>query len=107
MKNWLWRSIAALALSGALAACDDANETRPHTHPDADDSEALYVVATSFETGEQRETYLVTTDRFDDQTEIEPTNGPKILGGVVPIAHAGAVYVPDAGRPVILRYEPG
>lgn len=90
-----------------LVACtEEADIGANRDRPGAPNSQSLYVVATSFEAGDQRETYLVTTGRFDRATELDPTDGPKVLGGVVPIAHAGSVYVPDAGRPVIMRFAP-
>ena len=101
---------AVLVLIAALAqsACSEESDG-PAKRGNSDDSGEdgpLYVVATSFEVGDERETYLVTTDSFDKDTEIDPRDGPQLLGGVVPLAHRGAVYVPDAGRPVIMRYAP-
>lgn len=66
----------------------------------------LYLVATSFTSGDQTQTYFVTTDRFDTTTTIDPTNGPALLGGVVPIVHGGSVYAPDSNAPVIVRFQP-
>jgi hypothetical protein len=70
-------------------------------------AEPLYVIATSFSAGDETETYLVTTDSFDESTQIDPTDGPKLLGGIVPTVRNGAVFAPDSGSPVISRFAPG
>jgi len=67
----------------------------------------LYLLATNFSAGDQNETYLVTSKTFDADTKIDPTNGPKLLGGIVPTVHGGAAFVPDANGPILLRYQPG
>jgi hypothetical protein len=67
----------------------------------------LYLIATSFSAGDQRETYLVTSPSFDEETTFNTTDGPKLLGGVVPVVHGGAVYVPDPNSPVLIRYDVG
>lgn len=102
-------ALVALSMLAHVACSDEAVDSRESStrRNPTDEDGPLYVVATSFEVGEERETYLVTTESFDEDTEIDPRDGPHLLGGVVPIAHGGAVYVPDAGRPVIMRYEPG
>ena len=94
----------ALALSFALPACsDDAMNTKERTPSDGD----LFLVATSFEAGDERETFFVTSPTFDETTTFDPTDGPKVLGGVVPVVHDGVLFVTDAGRPVIVRYDVG
>ena len=110
MKDWTQRVGFVLMLGCALAgtsACED--------EPTGDDGEGeahaahdgpLYLFATRFEAGDQIETYLVTTDSLDRDTKVDPTDGPKLLGGIVPLVHNGMAYVPDSNGPVILRYEP-
>jgi hypothetical protein len=95
---------AALSLVFGLAGCSD--DSKKEANAPAGDG-PLYVIATEFTAGDQAETYLVTTNRFDETTSFDPTNGPKLLGGIVPVVHGGAVYVPDSNGPVLLRYEPG
>lgn len=65
----------------------------------------LYVIATSFITGDDLETYLVTTDTFDESTVIDPTAGPKLLGGIDLVVGGGAVFAPDSNGPVLIRYQ--
>src|SRR5687768_4438806 len=67
----------------------------------------LYLIAASFITGAETETYLVTGSTFDESTVIDPTNGPKLLGGIVPVVRNGSVYVPDSNGPVLVRYDVG
>lgn len=67
----------------------------------------LYLVAASFLSGDQTETYLVTSPTFDETTVIDPTNGPQLLGGIVPVVHGGSVYAPDSNGPVLVRFDVG
>jgi hypothetical protein len=67
----------------------------------------LYLVAASILTGDQTETYLVTSPSFDETTVIEPTDGPKLLGGIVPTVRNGSVYAPDSNGPVLVRFDVG
>src|SRR5688572_10954291 len=59
----------------------------------------LYLIAASFLTGDQTETYLVTSTSFDETTIVDPTDGPKLLGGIVPVVRNGSVFVPDSNGP--------
>jgi hypothetical protein len=93
---------AVLAVSTLIGCSDNAKD--PATT--ADDG-PLYVIASEFSAGDESETYLVTTSTFDESTTLDPTNGPKLLGGIVPLVHGGSVYVPDSNGPVLLRYQPG
>lgn len=111
MRAWTQRVARGLILSCALASIsgckdDDAgtepDEQKEHEHPT---DGPLYLFATRFEAGDQIETYLVTTDSLNKDTELDPTDGPKLLGGIVPLTHDGVVYAPDSNGPVILRYE--
>lgn len=97
------RSAIAAVLVLLAAACSDDPDDDPGPGGDG----PLYLVATTFSAGDQDETYLVTTDRFDAQTALDPTSGPKLLGGVVPTVHNGAVFVPDSSAPVIVRFDVG
>lgn len=108
-----------LLAAGASACSDDQAElgedvvgsdgSLPPAEPGANESAggSLYLIATSFSAGDQTETYLVTTDSFDETTVVDSTDGPSLLGGVVPTVRNGAVYAPDTGSPVITRYAPG
>ncbi|MET0342262.1 MAG: hypothetical protein ABW252_14755 [Polyangiales bacterium] len=120
-----WLTLAGLGTFLFVApACggDDGGETRPvggttppaptaptaPTTPGAPTASGAgagprWVVATSFVTADQTETYLVTTKSLAADATLDPTRGPKLLGGVVPRVHAGAVYVPEANR--IVRYN--
>lgn len=94
----------AVALAPLVAACggDGDDDDRRSTGEGP-----LYLVATTFSAGDQNETYLVTTDRFDAATVVDPTNGPKLLGGIVPQVHAGSVFLSDSNAPVVVRYDVG
>ena len=106
MKANLNPTLAALALAGALPACSADNAPADEVHTSAANAQGpLYLIATSLEAGDERETYLVTSPSFDRTTKIDPTGGPKLLGGTVPVVQDGAVFVPDAGRPVMMRYD--
>jgi hypothetical protein len=65
----------------------------------------LYLVAASFITGDDIETYLVTTETFDESTSIDPTNGPKLLGGIDVVVGGGGIFAPDSNGPELVRYE--
>jgi hypothetical protein len=117
----------ALLLSLCVSACSDdstedehsdehehgdgGDDGHSHSHSPADagtrKSDSLFLIATSFTAGDQTETYLVTTDRWDADTKVDTTAGPKLLGGVVPIVHKGSVFVPDSNSPVLQRYDVG
>lgn len=84
----------------SIAGCGDSR-----TSAGGDGTGPLYLIATSFSAGDETETYLVTADSFDEGTTIDPTDGPKLLGGVVPLVRNGSVFVPDANGPVIVRYD--
>lgn len=75
-------------------------------HPAAQ-AAPLYLIATSFTAGDQRETYLVTSKTFDASTTINPSSGVKLLGGVVPLVHNESVFVSSQQEPVITRYDIG
>jgi hypothetical protein len=92
-------------LTTAAVGCGSDDGTR--LAPGEGDSGPLYLVAASFITGDQTETYLVTTTSFDETTIVDPTNGPQLLGGIVPVVRNGSVYAPDSNGPVLVRYEPG
>lgn len=88
-----------------LGACDDG-ATVTGAPPGGGAGEGpLYLVATTFSAGDQDETYLVTSSSFDSTTSIDSTNGPKLLGGIVPTVHGGSVFAPDSTSPVIPRFD--
>ncbi|MGC4088045.1 MAG: DUF4374 domain-containing protein [Polyangiaceae bacterium] len=91
-------AIAASSCSGAGASNDGAGGANNASGP-------LYVVATSFITGDQLETHLVTSRTFDESTVIDPSAGPKLLGGVDIVVGGGFVFAPDSNAPVLVRYE--
>jgi hypothetical protein len=68
-------------------------------------AEPLYLIATSFITGDELETYLVTSKTFDESTVIDPTNGPKLLGGIDILVGGGRAFAPDSNGPVLIRYD--
>jgi hypothetical protein len=107
-RSWRGRALAALFLNAPwLVACDDG-ATVTDTPPGGASGEGpLYLVATNFSAGDQDETYLVTSTSFDATTTIDSTNGPKLLGGIVPTVHGGAVFAPDSTSPVITRFDVG
>jgi hypothetical protein len=95
-------------LALALAGCSDEATVvgeQPGTPSEA--AGPLYLVATTFSAGDQDQTYFVTSPSFDPQTQIDSTNGPQLLGGVVPTVYGGAVFAPDSAGPVITRYDVG
>jgi hypothetical protein len=65
----------------------------------------LYLIAAAFLSADQYETYLVTSSTFEKSTKIDPTRGPKLLGGIVPVVVGGSVYAPDSNAPKILRFD--
>jgi hypothetical protein len=71
---------------------------------DSGDQDPLYLIATSFITGDQLETYLITSKTFDESTVVDPTNGPKLLGGIDITVGAGYAFAPDSNGPVLIRY---
>jgi hypothetical protein len=106
------RTALGLVLGAWLAACagDDAEVLTgqpPSPLTPAGEGSPLYLVATSFITGDQIETYLVTTESFDESTVIEPTNGPKLLGGIDVVVGGGSAFAPDSNGPVLVRYDVG
>jgi hypothetical protein len=94
--------VTMLALSGIGCGDDDSRSEVLSTS-----TSPLYLIATYFNAGDQQETYLVTSSTFDAQTKINPTDGIKVLGGVIPIVHNGSVFVTDSNAPVLQRYQPG
>jgi hypothetical protein len=93
----------------ALACSDDgarllAPSAADPSVPSADGS-PLYLIATSFITGDQIETYLVTSPTFDESTVIDPTNGPKLLGGIDMTVSGGRAFGPQSNGPVLVRYD--
>jgi hypothetical protein len=91
---------------GVTACADDELDARDTAQAEATAGDGpLYLIASSFSAGDQTETYLVTTPTFDKDTEIDATDGPKLLGGIVPNVVGHAVIVPDSNGPVLLRYE--
>lgn len=100
---------AALGLI-VLAGCGGDDSTGTSGPGSTDDKDGagngpLYLIAASFITGDQTETYLVTSPTFDETTTIDPTRGPKLLGGIVPITRNGSVFAPDSNGPVLVRYD--
>jgi hypothetical protein len=93
----------------ALAGCGDDDSSDTGTPTDQAGTEAgsgaLYLIAATVLAGDQTETYLVTSPTFDESTKLDPTNGPKLLGGVSPVVHDGSAFVPDSNGPVLLRYN--
>lgn len=132
-RHLLWLALCATPAAALGCADDSPSEEHDHEHSAAGDKEhshsdagtssdaitssaasqssaaapedSLYLIATSFTAGDQTETYLVTTNSWDADTKVNPTEGPKLLGGVVPIVHKGSVFVPDANSPVMQRYD--
>ena len=104
--HWLAKGAClALAMGGIGTGCgsdgDDTSITEgPGTGP-------LYLLATFFSAGDNETTYFVTSPTFDASTRIDSTNGPELLGGVVPTVWNGAVFAPDATAPVITRFDIG
>lgn len=88
------------AVSDGTLAQQPAAEGAP-----GDESSPLYVIATSFITGDDLETYLVTSETFDESTVIDPTAGPKLLGGIDLVVGGGAVFAPDSNGPILIRYD--
>jgi hypothetical protein len=99
-------AMATLSSIAALAGCGSEDDVTSATEELAPRG-PLYLVAASFLTGDQTETYLVTSPTFDETTSIDPTDGPKLLGGIVPVAHGGSVYAPDSNGPVLVRFDVG
>jgi len=103
-----WRALSAGPLALVLlAACGDEATVTPDPAAGGSSDGPLYLIATSFSAGDQDETYLVTSTSFDAATTIDSTSGPKLLGGVVPTVHGGAVFAPDDSGPVITRFDVG
>lgn len=101
----LRRAITALGCATLLVACGDGAPAKTEAPSDGSSStEPLYVVATSFFTGDQLESYLVTSKTFDESTTIDPTDGPKLLGGVDLVVGGGFVFAPDTNAPILIRY---
>jgi hypothetical protein len=99
----------AHALLIACFACGDDAElvATPGIPTGEDPSGPLYLVAPAFFNADDAETYLITTDRFDASTAIDPASGARVLGEVVPIVHDGTVFATDARAPVIARFDVG
>lgn len=112
-----WGVLALAGLTPLGLACSDggaevltatpggtsAEATRPLNPGDA--AGPLYLIATTFITGDERESYLVTTPTFDESTVIDPTNGPKLLGGIDVSVWGGRAFAPDSNGPVMLRFD--
>ena len=95
-----------VAACAALAGCgEEATVVGGEPADPEAASGPLYLVATTFSAGDQDETYFVTSTSFDAQTRIDSTNGPKLLGGIVPTVYGGAVFAPDATGPIITRFD--
>lgn len=109
--------LAGAVLTGFIAMTTSACESDdPDDKPsvDRDDrssrsdgakSDPLYLIASTFITGDDKETYLVTSPTFDESTKIDPTDGPKVLGGVDPVVRNQSAFVPAENGPVIVRYD--
>ena len=67
----------------------------------------LYLIATYFSAADSDTTYFVTSPTFDESTQLDATDGPELLGGIVPTVWNGAVFAPDAMAPVITRFDIG
>lgn len=102
-NRWLTRAGLGLGLLLSMQACSDDSSDREGTDNPTAGQGPLYLVATSFSTGDQTETYFTTTKSLDAGTQLNTTRGPKLLGGIVPLVHEGTVYAPDANR--IARYR--
>ncbi|HTV24772.1 MAG TPA: hypothetical protein VMG12_39035, partial [Polyangiaceae bacterium] len=98
------QALLALAAAAALACSGDEEA---NAAPSGTGSGPLYLIAASFISGDQTETYLVTSPTFDESTTIDPTDGPQLLGGIVPVVRNGSVYAPDSNGPVLVRYDVG
>jgi hypothetical protein len=98
--------LLGLLLGPALAGCsDEATVVGEEPAAPVGERGPLYLVATTFSAGDQDETYFVTSPSFDAATSIDSTNGPKLIGGVVPTVYRGAVFAPDSAGPVITRFD--
>lgn len=104
LKDRTGALVAGALMMGALAGCGSTTDAEP-TGPGGLGEGPLYLVATSFITGDQIETYLVTTSTFDNSTVIDPTNGPKLLGGIDVVTGRGSAFAPDSNGPVLVRYD--
>lgn len=91
--------------TGKDAGKQDAGASDAGASDAGDAKKPLYLIAAAFLSGDQYETYLVTSATFEKSTKINPTRGPKLLGGIVPVVVGGSVYAPDSNAPVILRYD--
>jgi hypothetical protein len=98
------RTALVALVAMAAGGCGNDDET---SVGDVVGSGPLYLIAASFITGDQTETYLVTSPSFDETTTIDPTDGPQLLGGIVPVVRNGSVYAPDSNGPVLVRYDVG
>jgi len=97
-------SWACLGLAAAGIGCGSDDIT---TSTSGTGTGPLYLVATFFSTGDTETTYFVTSPTFDETTQLDSTDGPELLGGVVPTIWNGAVFAPDAMAPVITRFDIG
>jgi hypothetical protein len=91
--------------AGKDAGGDAATSTDAGAGDAGSSEKPLYLIAAAFLSADQYETYLVTSTTFEKSTQIDPTRGPKLLGGIVPVVVGGSVYAPDSNAPVILRYD--
>lgn len=98
----------ALVTLAATAAIGCGNDDATSVVPgETAEGGPLYLIAASFITGDQTETYLVTSPTFDETTTVNATDGPQLLGGIVPVVRNGSVYAPDSNGPVLVRYDVG
>lgn len=100
----LHRFITTAALVAAALGCGSDDAAGREEEGEGGSDGPLYVIAASFITGDQTETYLVTSDSFDKSTKIDPTDGPKLLGGIDVVVRDGSVFAPDGNGPILNRY---
>lgn len=98
------RCCALLLASGLLGACGDGG-ARVIEGPSAPSGGPLYLVAPAFFNADDAETHLITTSSFDGSTSFDPSAGATVIGEVVPLVHAGAVFATDGRAPIISRYD--
>jgi hypothetical protein len=103
--SWALAMLLGLTASTGCGGDDNAITTASLDTGASETAGPLYLIAASFITGDQTETYLVTSTSFDESTIVDPTDGPKLLGGIVPVVRNGSVFVPDSNGPVLVRYD--
>jgi hypothetical protein len=97
-------SLLFLLLLGSVAACDSSEDAAAESRVDSETDGPLYALATSYITGDDIETYLVTSKTFDETTKIDPKDGPKFRGGIDIVLHDGALFAPESNGAVLLRF---